>query len=73
VRKLRERLEGVERRIHELEARLQAIGESLADPELYRNSERVRAITTERKNAEEQVAWLMHEWEALSTELAARD
>ena len=40
---------------------------------LDRLGERVRAVTTERKQAEEQVAWLMHEWEELSTALAAND
>jgi ATP-binding cassette subfamily F protein 3 len=73
VRELRRRIEEVERQIHALEARLQEIGAALGDPALYADGERVRAAATERKRAEEQVAWLMHEWEALSTELATHE
>jgi len=73
VRKLRARLTEVERQIHEVEARLDDIGAALADPRLYTDGERVRAITGERKNAEERVAWLMREWEELSTALAGHD
>jgi ATP-binding cassette subfamily F protein 3 len=73
VRALRRRLEEVERQIHALEARLQELGTAFADPALYADGERVRAVTTERKSAEEQVAWLMREWEELSTQLAAHE
>ena len=73
MRKLRVRLTEVERQIHALEARLEEIGGALADPALYADGDRVRAITGERKNAEEKVAWLMREWEDLSTELAAHE
>jgi ATP-binding cassette subfamily F protein 3 len=73
MRKLRARLTEVERQIHELEARLDEIGAALADPRLYTDGERVRAITGERKNAEERVAWLMREWEDLSLELATHE
>ena len=73
VRKLRARLTEVERQIHELEARLEEIGAALADPTLYTDGDRVRAITSERKSAEERVAWLMREWEDLSTELSAHE
>ena len=73
VRKLRARLTEVERQIHEVEARLDDIGAALADPRLYTDGERVRAITGERKNAEERVAWLMREWEDLSLELATHE
>jgi len=73
VRELRRRLEEVERQIHALEERLRQLGETLGDPSLYADGERVRAVALERKSAEEQVAWLMREWEALSTELAAHE
>ena len=56
-----------------LEARLEEIGVALADPALYVDGERARAIAGERKTAEEQMAWLMREWEALSTALAGHD
>jgi ATP-binding cassette subfamily F protein 3 len=73
VRKLGARLTEVERQIHELEARLDEIGAALADPGLYTDGKRVRAITGERKSAEERVAWLMREWEDLSLELATHE
>ncbi|MBI2206327.1 MAG: ABC-F family ATP-binding cassette domain-containing protein [Candidatus Rokubacteria bacterium] len=70
VRKLRRRLEEVERRISEVEARLTALAGMLAAPELYRDPDRARAAITEQKTAQEQIAWLMREWEEISTELA---
>ncbi len=73
VKALRTRLEDVERKIHALERRIEEIGAMLADPKLYANGDRVRTITGERRTAEEQVAWLMHEWEDLSTALAAHE
>jgi len=73
VRELRRRLEDVERQIHDLEARLAEIGERLGDPAFYADGERVRAVAAERKSAEEQVTWLMREWEQLSTALAAHE
>jgi ATP-binding cassette subfamily F protein 3 len=73
VRTLRRRLEDVERQIHDLEERLRGFAEALSDPELYKDGARVRALATERKTAEEQVAWLMREWEELSVELSAHE
>ncbi len=73
VREIRRRLDEVERQIHTLEERLTALGQALGDPALYADGERARAVARERKEAEEQVAWLMRQWEALSTELAAHE
>jgi ATP-binding cassette subfamily F protein 3 len=73
VRELRRRLEDVERQIHDLEERLRGFAETLSDPELYKDGERIRAVATERKTAQEQVAWLMREWEELSVELSAHE
>jgi ATP-binding cassette subfamily F protein 3 len=70
VRKLQHRLGEVERRIGELEARLGALADALAAPELYRDAERARAVVSEQKTAQQEIAWLMREWEDLSTELA---
>jgi ABC-2 type transport system ATP-binding protein len=72
-RELRRRVDEIERQIHALEDRLRQLGEALGDPALYADGERARAVTAERKQAEEQVAWLMHEWEELSTALAAAE
>jgi ATP-binding cassette subfamily F protein 3 len=73
VRELRRRLDEVEKRVHEMEARLAEITAALSDPALYADGERARAAVHERKSAEEQLAWLMREWEELSTALAAHE
>jgi ATP-binding cassette, subfamily F, member 3 len=73
VRELRRRVDEIERQIHALEDRLRELGEALSDPALYADGERVRAVAAERRRAEEQVAWLMREWEDLSTALAAHE
>jgi ATP-binding cassette subfamily F protein 3 len=70
VRRMQRRLEELEQQIHAVEARLREIGEALGDPALYTDGERVRAVTAERKSAEEHAARLLHEWETLSTDLA---
>ena len=66
-KKMRARLEIVEQRIAELERRLAEISEALGDPALYRDGDRARAITGEQKTAEAEVAWLLREWEELSS------
>ncbi len=73
VRALRRRLEEIERQIHDVEERLRGFAEALSDPELYKDGARVRALATERKTAEQRVAWLMREWEELSVELSAHE
>ncbi len=73
VRELRRRLDTLETEIHAIEARLEDLGRTLADPALYADGERARAVTLERQQAEEQVAWLLHEWETLSESLAAHE
>ena len=70
---LRKRLEQVEGQIHELERRLSDLAAALSDPSLYADVPRVRAVTAEQRAAQEQVAWLMREWEELSLEVAGRD
>jgi len=71
VRKLQKQLEDIERRIAELESRLGALAETLAAPDLYRDADRARAAVSDQKNAQEEIAWLMREWEELSTELGS--
>jgi len=70
VKAIRERLGAVERQISEMERRLAEIGLALADPDLYRDGARAREIAEARRQAEEQVAWLMKEWEELSERLS---
>jgi ATP-binding cassette subfamily F protein 3 len=73
VRELRRRLESLEAEIHALEARLRELGEALGDPALYADGARARAVALEQKQAGEHVAWLLHEWEAVSEALAAHE
>jgi ATP-binding cassette subfamily F protein 3 len=73
VRELRRRVEEIERQIQALEARMAEIGRALADPALYANGDRVRAVATERRTAEEELAGLLRQWEDLSTALAAHE
>ena len=73
VRELRRRVEEVERKIHGLERRIAEIGAALSDPRLYLNGDRVRAVSGERKAAEEEMAGLLREWESLSTALSAHE
>jgi ATP-binding cassette subfamily F protein 3 len=73
VKELRRRVEDVERRIQGLEARMAEIGAVLSDPRIYLDGDRVRAVSSERKVAEEEMAGLMREWEALSTALSAHE
>jgi ATP-binding cassette, subfamily F, member 3 len=73
VRAMRRRLTELEEKIHGLEGRLRELETALGDPALYQDGERVRAVSAERKQAQEQVAWLFHEWEALSTALVAHE
>jgi ATP-binding cassette subfamily F protein 3 len=71
IKALKTRLAAVETQIAELERRLEEIALALADPDLYRDGERARTIAQQRKDAEQQVAWLMKEWEDLSLSLAS--
>ena len=73
MRELRRRLDSLEGEIHALEARLAELGTTLADPGLYADAERARAVTLERRQAEEHVAWLLNEWETLSEALAGHE
>jgi ATP-binding cassette subfamily F protein 3 len=65
-RKLRVRLDALERRIADIEARLADIAAMLSEPDLYRDGERARAVLAERSSAEADLAGLMSEWEALA-------
>ena len=73
VKELRRRVEEVERKIHGLERRIAEIGAALSDPRLYLHGDRVRAVSGERKAAEEEMTGLLREWESLSTALSARE
>jgi ATP-binding cassette subfamily F protein 3 len=71
IKTIKGRLEAIETQIAAMERRLEEIGLALADPDLYRDGARAREIAQSRKDAEQQVAWLMKEWEELSLRLSA--
>jgi ATP-binding cassette, subfamily F, member 3 len=73
VRELRRKVGEIERQIQTLERRMEEIGAALADPKLYLDGDRVRAVASERKTAEEELTVLMRQWEELSTALAAHE
>jgi ATP-binding cassette, subfamily F, member 3 len=73
VKELRRRVEEVERKIHGLERRMSEIGAALSDPRLYLDGDRVRAVSSERKEVEAEMAGLLREWEDLSTALAGHE
>ena len=73
IRELRRRRDDLESQIHALEGRLQELTTAFGDPRLYADGERVRAIARERRDAEEEVAGLLREWETLASQLATHD
>jgi ATP-binding cassette subfamily F protein 3 len=71
--RLQERLSALEAEIAAGEARLAELACVLANPALYHDGERAREVARERKEAEEQLARRMNEWEDLSGRLGARE
>jgi ATP-binding cassette subfamily F protein 3 len=73
IRELKRRVEDLERQIHALERRIAEIGAMLTNPKLYIDGDRVRAVSRERKEAEERMSGLLREWEDLATALAGHE
>ena len=73
IRELKRRVEDLERQIHALERRIAEIGAMLTNPKLYLDGDRVRAVSRERKEAEERMSGLLREWEDLATALAGHE
>jgi ATP-binding cassette subfamily F protein 3 len=71
--KLGRRIRRLEEEIQSAEGELEALGWKLGDPDLYKDVERLRALTESRQTAESGVAAMYAEWERLSDELAALD
>ena len=63
---LRARLAEVETEIGKAERRIQDLTDQMANPELYRDGERVREVARERKALQDQVASLYGKWEELA-------
>jgi ATP-binding cassette subfamily F protein 3 len=66
VAPLQARLKELESQIAKIEARFQDLSDQMSDPDLYRDGERAREVSRERKALEEQVASLYGKWEELA-------
>ncbi len=66
---LRNRLKELESEIAKIEARLRDLNDQIANPDLYRDGERVRDVARERKELEETAASLYGKWEELAMRL----
>ena len=71
LRPLKEEMEALEARVEELEARAATIDEELSDPEVYQDTERVRALNQERSAGARELEALMTRWEALGEQVEA--
>jgi ATP-binding cassette, subfamily F, member 3 len=74
---LKARLKELEAEIGKIEARIRDLDDQMANPDLYRDSERAREVARERKVLEDQAASLYGKWEELAlrleTAMADRD
>ena len=66
---LKARLKELETEIGKMETRIRHVNDQMANPDLYRDSERAREVARERKALEEQVASLYGKWEELALRL----
>jgi ATP-binding cassette subfamily F protein 3 len=66
---LRARLKELESEIAKKEARLQDLSDQMANPDLYRDGERARQVSRERKALEAEVGTLYGKWEELALRL----
>lgn len=66
---LKARLEELESEIAMIEARVRHLNDQMANPDLYRDSGKVREVARERKTLEEQAASLYGKWEELALRL----
>jgi ATP-binding cassette, subfamily F, member 3 len=69
TRELRDAVGDVEQELGEAEGVVARVNRLLADPTIYGDEERVRALVAEHSAAKDRAADLMHRWETLSTEL----
>jgi ATP-binding cassette subfamily F protein 3 len=66
---LKARLKELETEIGKIETRVRDLNDQMADPDLYRDSDRAREVARERKALEEQAASLYGKWEELALRL----
>jgi ATP-binding cassette, subfamily F, member 3 len=69
TRELRDAVGDVEQELGEAEGVVARVNRLLADPTIYGDEERVRALVAEHSAAKDRAADLMRRWETLSTEL----
>ncbi len=69
IRMLREKIEKIESEIHEHEARIALLSETLASEEAYRDYTLLRRTMMEHEERENTLNQLMDEWERMQTEL----
>jgi len=67
--RIRRKLSASESEIQTAEQALVELGDQLADPEVYRNGERVREIEAERSALQQRIDGLYRDWEDLAVEL----
>ena len=63
----------LEEQIQQLESELEALGWKLGEPDLYKDVDRMQALTAEREALETRIADTYREWERRTDELAALD
>ncbi len=66
---LKARLRELETEIGKIEARVRDLNDQMANPDLYRDSDRARDVARERRVLEEQAASLYGKWEELALRL----
>lgn len=66
---LKGRLRELETEVGKIEARIRDLNDQMANPDLYRDSDRARDVARERKALEEQAASLYGKWEELALRL----
>ena len=68
-REMRKQLNKVERSWENAEAQVVVLSDKMADPAVYENADKIKALVAEHDAAKDSAAKLMTEWEALSTQL----
>ncbi|MCZ7628669.1 MAG: hypothetical protein M5U19_06235 [Microthrixaceae bacterium] len=69
TREVRKRVQRLERQVAKAEAEVERIGAELADPDIYDDHQRVRALADEHDMAKERAESLMSQWMSAQEEL----
>ena len=68
-KRTQKKLLSLETSISESEGKLEELGHRMADPEVYKNGEKVRSLEVERRDLREQIDQYYREWERTAAEL----